>query len=388
MSTTDAFNTCAINLGDAVIRPNRQVLTFSPENPTGKPGQGCLSIPKPNTGAFNLGVGWKDRAHVTVAPGETVVLGESDGSGAIGNIWCTFGHKEVFAKHGIIRGFFDGSKIPSFECPVGAFFNAAWGEYGHISTSHAFVNPQLSLGRMEAMPFKKEFRLEIENIGLYPSILYYSMDVEMMPIPENVGYFNAQYFLSRPALHGVHTVLDIEGQGHIQSVYAGWSPNENGWWGEGLWVTYPEHRERLKESQRPDLAKDWESRQKRLSRLISKGGATNVWTGTEDFFGGSFDFRNPKTKEYQPFSGPFTAFTEYFGEEDPIRASRNFGMVRYMRPSIPFNKSMLLACQVLGIREGEFTKRRDTVVTLATAITKELPTERIKLPSKQDLLSI
>src|ERR1700730_9538910 len=76
----------------------------------------------------------------------------------------------------------------------------------------------------------------------------------------------------------VHTLLDkIKGKGHYVGTYIAWQTNSSGWWGEGEIKFYL------------DGDKDF---------------PTICGTGTEDYFGGAWDFEQPKG-EYCPFSTAF-----------------------------------------------------------------------------------
>src|SRR5215213_1297767 len=76
-------------MGETLIR-DAESLTISAENPSGRPGMGCLEEPGRGNPAYELGRGWKARPRVTVAPGETVTLGALRGRGVVGRIWVTF----------------------------------------------------------------------------------------------------------------------------------------------------------------------------------------------------------------------------------------------------------------------------------------------------------
>jgi hypothetical protein len=369
-------------LGETLIR-DAESRTISAENPTGLPGMGCLAEPERGNPAHELGRGWKARPRVTVAPGETLTLGEMEGRGVIGRIWVTFTDEDNFSKLGIIRGYFDRSPVPSFRCPIGSFFNCAWGRYAQVSSAYAAVNPRLGLECYHLMPFRREFRIELENTGSHPAHVYYSIDLELVrDVPRNAGYFGAQYHLSNPATEGVHTVLDVKGRGHWKGFYAGWRSNEFNWWGEGMWLVYPDRRDDPVRVERPSL----HGRVGRALAAVEEGGATQVWPGTEDMVGGAFDFIDPATGDYRPYSNPYTGMVQYpaRGYKD---SSRCFGLYRWLRPPVHFDGSLLVVNQVLGVRhsDGMFAKRCDSVVTTSVVYTRDLPEEQPPLPSRSDL---
>ena len=351
-----------IDLGDARIVRGVETRTLSPENPTGEPGMGARAQPGVENQAHDLGVGWKARPKLHLRQGETASLGEFRGCGVVGRVWMTFSDGYNFAKLGILRAFFDGCPHPSIEAPVGAFFGCAWGRYAQVSSRYLNVNPSLGLECYHTMPFRRSVRFELENIGCNPTRpveVYYAIDVEVLPsIPDDAGYFGAQYNLSNPALDGLHPVLDVQGVGHWLGVCAAWRANEFNWWGEGMWLAYRD------EDEHP----------------------TNVWPGTEDFVGGSYDFRSPVTGEYVPYSNERTWFVEY-PRPDYKHSARCFGLYRWLSPRLHFDGRLRVVAQVMGSRDsdGAFIKRRDTVATVAAYRALDLPTASRPLPCRADL---
>lgn len=373
-------------MGETLIR-DAESLTISAENPTGRPGMGCLEEPERGNPAYELGRGWKARPRITVRPGETVTLGAMQGPGVVGRIWVTFNDEDNFSKLGIIKGYFDGSPVPSFKCPIGSFFNNAWGQNGQISSLFNAVNPKLGLESYHLMPFRKDFRIELENAGSYPVNVYYSIDLERVPkLPPNAGYFNAQYRLTPPNKDGVRTVLDVkdQGRGHLKGFYASWRANEFNWWGEGLWLAFPGRRDKPPiRLGRPMFEEDGV---KKALAAVNGGGATNVWPGTEDVVGGAYDFIDKTTGDTRSYTNPYTGLVHYpaRGYKDP---SRRFGFYRWFRPPIHFEDSLLLVNQILGVRhsDGMFAKRGDSVATTAIFYTSELPKQEPALPSRREL---
>lgn len=386
----DAFNISAYGLidiyGDTVLKKTK-MRTISPENPTGLPGQACLVEPGPGNQAYELGKGYKARPKIVVDPGQTVTMGEFEGNGAIGRIWATFDDADNASKLLILEGRFDRSPIPSFKCPIGSFFCTAWGQYGQVSSRYATVNPR-GFESYHLMPFRKDFQITVENIGSRPATLYYSIDFELIdePIPSCVGYFNAQYNLSNPALNGLHPVVDIEGSGHWKGVSAAWRSNEFNWWGEGMWLTFPDHGMKPLLWSAASQATYRARQDQRLLKLMRAQSPTNVWQGTEDFFGGGYDFIDPETGMYKSFSTPHTGMVEYpqRGYRD---SPRRFGLYRWLQPAVSFEKSFIAACQVMGVRhsDGHFATRHDSVATTAIVYTKDLPRRQPYLPPRASL---
>src|SRR5699024_7990289 len=85
------------------------------------------------------------------------------------------------------------------------------------------------------MPFRESAKITIENIGDQEFPLYYHIDYTLTEIPEDIGYFHAQWRRSNPLPYKEdHTLLDnVKGKGHYVGTYLAWGVNNNGWWGEG-----------------------------------------------------------------------------------------------------------------------------------------------------------
>src|SRR5690606_4250221 len=98
------------------------------------------------------------------------------------------------------------------------------------------VNPGRALNCYWPMPFRKKFRLTIENRD--PGVtmcLFYQVNYSLEEIPDNAAYFHAQFRRVNPLPYGkVYTILEgVRGAGHYAGTYLAWGLNNNGWWGEG-----------------------------------------------------------------------------------------------------------------------------------------------------------
>lgn len=101
---------------------NARTRSICAENPTGEKGGGArceLENGIARHAARDLGKGWKVNPYIRLQPHETVVLGEVAESGCINHIWCTPSGNWRFQ---ILRIYWDGSDVPSVECPLGDFF--------------------------------------------------------------------------------------------------------------------------------------------------------------------------------------------------------------------------------------------------------------------------
>lgn len=86
----DAFSGLGVSLSNLYRLSAARMRSVSPENVTGEKGRGGMAIE--GTGAIHargLGQGWKVSPSIRVEPGETRVLADIEGPGAIQQIWLT-----------------------------------------------------------------------------------------------------------------------------------------------------------------------------------------------------------------------------------------------------------------------------------------------------------
>ena len=172
--------------------------SISPENRTGEPGCGGatpLEQGSARHAARDLGTGWKVNPYLVAEPGETLELAHITGEGKITQMWMTFA---ASWRHSILRIYWDGSKVPSVECPVGDFFCMGWGKYAQVSSLAVCVNPGSGFNCYWPMPFKKECLITMENIDEKPMTIYYQINYELGPQPADMAYFHAQFNRTNP----------------------------------------------------------------------------------------------------------------------------------------------------------------------------------------------
>ncbi len=212
------------------------------------------------------------------------------------------------------------------ETPIGDFFANGWGERCNIASLPIVVNPAGGFNSYWEMPFRRGARITVENLaadevrGFYYQITYTQTDV-----PDDRAYFHAQWRRNNPlpAMH-VHTLLDgVRGQGHYVGTYLAWGVNNCGWWGEGEIKFYF------------DGDTQW---------------PTICGTGTEDYFGGAWDFEQPKG-EYCIFSSPYTGLPQVIKPDGLYRSQQRFGMYRWhIMDPIRFKTDLRVTIQALGWR--------------------------------------
>ncbi|MCY2951833.1 MAG: DUF2961 domain-containing protein [Planctomycetota bacterium] len=181
----------------------------------------------------------------TVAPGETHVLMDEKGPGVITHMWITFlgpepqgwapkgaaNHQEM-----LLRIFYDDSKRPAVEAPVGDFFANCFGKRSELISLPVIVEDADSYNCYWQMPFRKSVRVEIENQSEKPiALLYYNIDwIKRDKLPDNTPYFYAQYRQEYPVQKGKdYVVLETSGKGHYVGTVLAVRTRSPAWFGEG-----------------------------------------------------------------------------------------------------------------------------------------------------------
>ena len=205
------------------------------------------------TGANDDG-NWKDK----IMPGDTKTIGEVEGPGIIKHIWFTIASGEInHLKKIILRIYWDGEKSPSVEAPVGDFFGLGLGRYFMYESKFLSIGSQKALNASFPMPFQKSAKITITNEGEKQiNAFYYNIDWEKHnSLPEDIGYFHAQYRQSQPTngwtedweengkpsinnkanTSGAdnYVIMEAEGRGHFIGVTHSLVQNQGDWWGEG-----------------------------------------------------------------------------------------------------------------------------------------------------------
>ncbi len=171
-------------------------------------------------------------------PGETLVLADLEGPGVVTHIWMTIAANEyAWPRLLRLRVYYDGSRTPSVDVPLGDFFAAG---HGYERNVDSLMIRNTSNGRARnsywPMPFRTSCRLTITNEGSRRvSMLYYQVDWQKhRALPADIGYLHAFYRQELPAVAGRdYTVLDIEGRGHLVGAVINVIQTEPGWFGEG-----------------------------------------------------------------------------------------------------------------------------------------------------------
>jgi Protein of unknown function (DUF2961) len=322
-----AFNGLGLDLGNLARLSDARTRSISAENFTGAKGAGGRATE--GTGAQaarDLGQGWKLSPSIAIPAGATVTLAEIQESGALQHFWLTT-HTQNWRRL-VLRVYWDGDERPAIEVPVGDFFCNGWGVFSQINSLPVAVNPHGGFNSYWPMPFRSEARITLEN--LWPdqeARVYYQVDYTLTDVPDDVAYFHAQWRRSNPLPYQeVHTLLDnIQGSGHYVGAYLAWGVNNTGWWGEGEIKFYL------------DGDREW---------------PTICGTGTEDYFGGAWNFDVPG-QGYTVFSTPFLGLSQIIRPDGLYQSQQRFGMYRWhIMDPIRFQADLRVTIQALGWRSG------------------------------------
>ncbi len=323
---TPGANGLVTGLGDLARLSTAVTRLISAENPTGEKGRGAAATEGTgSTASRDLGVGWKVSPSIRVEGGSTATLAGIEGPGAIQHIWLTT-HNANWRRL-LLRFYWDDDPRPAIEVPVGDFFGQGWGTFAQLSSLPVAVNPNGGFNCYWTMPFGRSARITLENIGEETATVYYQVDYTLTEVGSDVAHFHAAWRRSNPLPYQeVHTILDrIEGGGHYVGTYLAWGVNSSGWWGEGELKFYLDGDDEF---------------------------PTICGTGTEDYFGGAWNFDVPG-QGYTAFSTPFLGLHQILRPDGLYQSQQRFGMYRWhIFDPIRFSSDLQVTVQALGWRSG------------------------------------
>ncbi len=174
---------------------------------------------------------------LTIEAGQTAVLAEIKGPGAIHHIWVTIAAEPFYGRKLVLRMFWDGERDPSVEVPIGDFFGVGHGLNRNFSSIPITCSSE---GRAKNcywfMPFRQSARLTVANEGrqTVPAFYYYVDYRELKDLAPDTPYFHAQYRQEMPCEPGRnYLILEANGRGHYVGCNLSILQRAMGWWGEG-----------------------------------------------------------------------------------------------------------------------------------------------------------
>ncbi len=289
--------------------------------------------------ARDLGVGWKISPSVEIGPGRTHVAADVEGPGTFTHLWLTT--SRTTWRSIVLRVFWDNCPEPAVEVPLGDFFCQGWGEFAQVDSAVIAVNPLGGLNSYWEMPFRRHARVTLENVAEEAAVVFYQFDYELAAIDAEAGYLHAAFRRSNPVGDdSLHTILDIaSGQGHYCGTYLAWGVNSSGWWGEGEVKFFLDDDEEF---------------------------PTICGTGTEDYFGGAWNFDVPGLG-YQEYSTTYLGLPQVIKPDGLYRSQQRFGMYRWHLPDpIRFTNRVRVTVAALGWRSGgRYLPLRDDIASTA-----------------------
>jgi hypothetical protein len=149
----------------------------------------------------------QNKDFVEIPAGDTHVLMEEKGAGAISHIYWTYivknpKRREQLFRGLVLRAFWDGSQKPAIEVPLGDFFGVSNGLVRPIQSLAFVTNPgsektedTWGFNCYLPMPFSQGARLEVENQGADTMRIWYHVDYRLYDdpaaIPPDAGRLHA-----------------------------------------------------------------------------------------------------------------------------------------------------------------------------------------------------
>ncbi len=323
------YNGLNQGLGNIARLSKAQSRSISAENFRGGKGQGGRATEGTGAAAAReLGRTWKVSPCIDLAGKSTTALAEIEGPGQIQHVWITC--RPAFYRSLVLRIYWDNEADPSVETPLGDFFCNGWGKPENVNSLPVSVNPSGAFNSYWPMPFRRHARVEIVNLSPDPAPhFFYQIDYALSDVPDDMGYFHAQWRRVNPLPYmDIVTLVDnVTGQGHYAGVYVAWGTHNSGWWGEGELKFYL------------DGDKEW---------------PTICGTGTEDYFGGAWGFKGKQKDEYGTFSAPYLGFHQVLKPDGFNRSQTRFGMYRWhIMDPVRFESDLRVTMQALGWRSRQ-----------------------------------
>lgn len=330
-----------LGMGNLFSLSSAKSRSITAENPTGEKGKGAMAeINSQDTKhpAKELGKGWKVRPCVEIEPEEEFIIAEIEGSGVINHMWMTTFPKGW--RHLILKIYWDDEKEPSVEVPIGDFFCNGWCERTNVYAMPISVNPAGGFNCYFPMPFRKAAKITLKNIGFEKRMFFYQVDYLLTEVDE-VAYFHASFRRENPVkfMEPYTIIEDIKGKGQFVGTYVAWQVNSNEWWGEGEVKFYMDG-----DGEYPTIC----------------------GTGTEDYFGGAWNFEHPQGT-YGEFSNLYHGLHQVIKPDGLYRANQRFGMYRFhILDPIYFEEDLKVTMQALGWRsQGRFLPLQDDIASVA-----------------------
>lgn len=174
--------------------------------------------------------------------------------------------------------------------------------------------------------------------------LYFQINYILTDIPKDAAYFHAQFrTVEFVPYKEVYTIVDgIEGKGQYVGTYIAFESHANGWWGEGEVKFYIDGDTKF-----PTIA----------------------YTGTEDYFNGSYGFATTDENGERHYTDYSTAYAGFHVVKPdlPNQMMTRFSMYRWhITDPIRFDHNLKVTIQDLGWQSGgRYLPRQDGISSVA-----------------------
>ena len=271
--------------------------------------EGTGAIHARGLGQDGGGQGWKVSPSIRIEPGETRVLADIEGMGAIQQIWLTTANLRW--RELILRIYWDDQEHAVGRSAARRFLLLRLGPVraGHLARRSASIPaaPSTATGRCRSASARAS-RSRTAIPTTY-GIIYYQINYTLTDVPEDAAYFHAQFRRTNPLPYkDDYTILDgVKGQGHYVGTYMAWGVNNTGWWGEGEIKFFMDG-----DSEFPTIC----------------------GTGTEDYFCGAYNFDggvvdDTMDSRYREFTTPYAGLPQVIRPDGIYRSQQRFGMYRW-----------------------------------------------------------
>jgi hypothetical protein len=234
-----AFPPLILGFAGLPLLTDAQTRSISAENLTGAKGMGGMAIPNPAEpkpaasarASDDLGQGWKVKPFLRVNAGETVTLMDVAGPGAIQHIWMV----EGLSRSHVLRFYWDGEETPSVEAPAPDFFAVGHEMFARVNSQAVVVNPTNALNCFWPMPFRRHVKITFTNEAREDlELLAFQITYALTSVPENAGYFHAQWRRAETSRQNPYVILDgVRGKGRYAGTFLAYTQRTQGWFGEG-----------------------------------------------------------------------------------------------------------------------------------------------------------
>lgn len=358
------------SLSNLAFLDNAKSRSISAENPTGGKGMGAMATTEGAawSAARELGLGWKTSPYYVIAPGGEFCLADIEGSGVIESIWWGGNISRDY----ILRFYWDGCETPAVEAPLAEFFAYGWvsdkyldnpvgGPFDPLVSLAVCVNPNRGLNCYWQMPFRKHCRVTIENRSQRDYVCYYQINYSLQEIPENAGYFHAQYRQKKIVdFKEEYVILDnVSGKGrYVGTAFFPGIQGDANWWGEGEVKFFMDG-----DTEFPTICT----------------------TGTEDYFCGAYDWE--VDGEYVPHNSPYAGVSRVIKPDGLYQYQTRFSMYRWhITDPIRFEENIKVTIQDLGWKEpGLYLARRDEFASVAYWYSDQPGLAASTLPTRDEL---